>query len=67
MTGLVFCEQLSNEPDVAKVLVVLVTSQRLSDDERRRLAANRVVLSKSALTGELLRTTIGQVTAGTTA
>ena len=67
MTGLDFCEQLSNEPDVAKVPVVLVTSQRLSDDERRRLGANRVVLPKSALTRELLRTTIEQVTAGATA
>ena len=67
MTGLDFCDQLSNEPDVAKVPVVLVTSQRLTDDERRRLGSHRVVLPKSALTRELLRTTIEQVTAGSTA
>ena len=63
MTGLDFCERLVEEPDVARVPVVIVTSQRLSDDERRRFGPNRVVLSKSALTRELLRTTIEQVVA----
>ena len=61
MTGFDFCDRLTEEPDTAAVPVVIVTSQRLSDDERQRFGPDRVVLSKSALTRELLRRTIDQV------
>jgi signal transduction histidine kinase/CheY-like chemotaxis protein len=61
MTGIDVCERLEQEPDVAHVPVVLVTSQRLTDDERQRFGTDRLVLSKSNLTRELLRTTIQRV------
>jgi CheY-like chemotaxis protein/nitrogen-specific signal transduction histidine kinase len=61
MTGIDVCERLGQEPDVAHVPVVLVTSQRLTEDERQRFGPDRIVLSKSNLTRELLRTTIQRV------
>jgi signal transduction histidine kinase/CheY-like chemotaxis protein len=67
MTGIDLCERLEREPDVAQVPVVLVTSQRLTEDERQRFGPDRVVLSKSNLTRELLRTTIQRVVAATPA
>jgi signal transduction histidine kinase/CheY-like chemotaxis protein len=61
MSGLDFCARLMDEPAVAGVPVVMMTSQRLSEEERQRFGPDRVVLSKSALTRELLRTTIDRV------
>jgi CheY-like chemotaxis protein len=66
MTGIDLCDRLGQDPSVAKVPVVVVTSERLTDEERRRFGRDRVVLSKSALTRELLRTTIERVLAGPT-
>jgi len=45
----------------ADVPVVLITSQLLTDEERRRFGTDRTVLSKSGLTRETLRTTIRRV------
>jgi signal transduction histidine kinase/CheY-like chemotaxis protein len=58
MTGLDVYERLGEEPSMADVPVVIVTSQRLSDDDRRRFRSEPIVLSKSSLTRDLLRTTI---------
>jgi len=63
MTGIDVCERLGEEPSTASVPVVLVTSHRLSDDERRRFGSKRTLLSKSGLTREVLRTTIQSVIA----
>ena len=46
------------DPATAAVPVVVVTSQRLSDDDQRRLSAAKAVLSKSALTRSMLRSAI---------
>jgi signal transduction histidine kinase/CheY-like chemotaxis protein len=65
MTGLDVYERLGDEPSVADVPVVIVTSQRLSDDDRRRFRSEPIVLSKSSLTRDLLRTTIDRALATT--
>jgi signal transduction histidine kinase/CheY-like chemotaxis protein len=65
MTGLDVYERLGDEPSVADVPVVIVTSQRLSDDDRRRFRTEPIVLAKSALTRDLLRTTIDRALATT--
>jgi hypothetical protein len=46
------------------VPVIVVISQRLSDDDYRRLSAAKTVLSKSALTREGLRSAIASALAG---
>jgi CheY-like chemotaxis protein len=61
MTGIALSERLGQEASTAKTPVVLVTSQRLTDDERTRFGRDRIVLSKSVLTRDLLRSTIEQV------
>jgi signal transduction histidine kinase/CheY-like chemotaxis protein len=58
MTGYDLFERLRQDPATAGVPVVVVTSQRLSDDDQRRLSAATAVLSKSALTRSTLRSAI---------
>ena len=58
MTGFDVFERLRDDPTTARVPVVVVTSQRLSDDDQRRLSAATAVLSKSSLTRNVLRTAI---------
>ena len=58
MTGFDLFELLRQDPATARVPVVVVTSQRLSDDEHRRLAEAKAVLSKAALTRNALRSAI---------
>src|SRR6185436_15016689 len=61
MNGIDVCDRLREEPSTADVPVVLVTSQRLTDDERNRFGTTRTVLSKSGLTRDVLRSTIQRV------
>jgi CheY-like chemotaxis protein len=63
MTAIDFCERLRRDPSVANVPVVLITSEPPTDEERLRFGPDRVVLSKSDLTRDLLRTTIDRVLA----
>ena len=58
MTGIEAHDRLRQDPTVAGVPVVLVTSQTLSTDDRERLAAVGPVLSKSTLTRERLRAAV---------
>jgi signal transduction histidine kinase/CheY-like chemotaxis protein len=58
MTGFDLFERLRQDPATARVPVVVVTSQRLSEDDQRRLSAAKAVLSKSTLTRNVLRTAI---------
>jgi CheY-like chemotaxis protein len=58
MTGFDVFDRLRGDPMTAAVPVLVVTSQRLSEDDRRRLAAARGVLSKSTLTRNALRSAI---------
>jgi signal transduction histidine kinase/DNA-binding response OmpR family regulator len=60
MSGLDVCEQLRDDPRTARVPVILVTSQQLSMEERRRFGVDRAVLSKSLLTRDVLRGAIEQ-------
>jgi signal transduction histidine kinase/CheY-like chemotaxis protein len=65
MTGFDVFARLRQDPATAGVPVVVVTSQRLSADDHERLASAQAVLSKSALTRNLLRSTIASaVTSG---
>ncbi|HZT77015.1 MAG TPA: ATP-binding protein [Vicinamibacterales bacterium] len=63
MTGFDVFERLRRDPSTSAVPVVVITSQRLTDDDRRRLSAATSVLSKSALTRESLRTAIAHAVA----
>jgi signal transduction histidine kinase/CheY-like chemotaxis protein len=58
MTGFDLLERFRQDPATARVPVVVVTSQRLSDDEQRRLSDAKAVLSKAALTRSALRAAI---------
>jgi signal transduction histidine kinase/CheY-like chemotaxis protein len=58
MTGLDVCDRLHNDPETARIPVVLVTSHQLSPHERRVFGGTRTVLSKSALTRDNLRSAI---------
>jgi signal transduction histidine kinase/CheY-like chemotaxis protein len=58
MTGFDLFERFRQDPATARVPVVVVTSQRLSDDEQRRLSEAKAVLSKAALTRTALRSAI---------
>ena len=58
MTGFDVFARLRQDPATAAVPVVVVTSQRLSAEDKERLASVQAVLSKSALTRNLLRSTI---------
>ena len=58
MTGFDVFDRLQGDPMTASVPVVVITSQRLSDDDRRRLAHADSVLSKATLTRDSLRMAI---------
>jgi signal transduction histidine kinase/CheY-like chemotaxis protein len=58
MTGFDLFDRLRQDPATARVPVVVVTSQRLSEDDQRRLSAAKAVLSKSTLTRNGLRSAI---------
>jgi signal transduction histidine kinase/CheY-like chemotaxis protein len=60
MSGLDVYERLRDDPRTARVPVILVTSQQLSMEERRRFGVDRAVLSKSVLTRDVLRGAIEQ-------
>jgi DNA-binding response OmpR family regulator len=64
MSGLDVCDELHREPTTARIPIVLVTSQLLSNEERRRLGVTRTVLSKSELTRERRRAAIDESLAG---
>jgi CheY-like chemotaxis protein len=66
MTGVDVCEQLRHDPQTAHTPILIVTSQRLSLDERQRLGDGAPILAKSHLTREVLRSAIRQalVTSG---
>jgi CheY-like chemotaxis protein len=61
MSGIDACERLRQLPDTADVPVILVTSQRVTEDDRRRYGAAGAILAKSALTRDGLRSAIHQV------
>lgn len=58
ISGIEVRERLRTDPATAHVPVVVVTSQRLSAEDERRLGADCAVLSKSSLTRESLRIAI---------
>jgi signal transduction histidine kinase/DNA-binding response OmpR family regulator len=58
MSGIDLCDRLRRDPRAARVPIILITSQDLSEDERRRFGADRVVISKAVLTRERLRSAI---------
>jgi signal transduction histidine kinase/CheY-like chemotaxis protein len=58
MTGFDVFERLRHDPATARVPVVVVTSQRLTEDDQRRLSEAKAVLPKSTLTRAALRTAI---------
>ena len=58
MTGFDLFERLRQDPATARVPVVVVTSQRLSEEDQQRLSAAKAVLSKSTLTRNVLRSAI---------
>ena len=60
MSGLEVYERLREDPQTARVPVILVTSQQLSMEERRRFGVDGAVLSKSVLTRDVLRGAIEQ-------
>jgi CheY-like chemotaxis protein len=60
MTGFDVFERLRCDPSTSQVPVVVITSRRLTDDDRRRLAGAETVISKSALTRDMLRTAIAR-------
>ncbi len=60
MTGFDVFDRLRDDPTTAAVPVVVVTSQRLTEEERGRLSAAQAVLSKSSLTRNSLRTAIAK-------
>jgi CheY-like chemotaxis protein len=60
MTGFDVFDRLRQDPATASVPVVIITSQRLTDDDRRRLSSADIVLSKSTLTRDRLRMAIAE-------
>ncbi|HEX5475108.1 MAG TPA: ATP-binding protein [Vicinamibacterales bacterium] len=58
MTGFDVCDRLREDPRTARVPVILVTAQQMSDDERRRVGQGLAVLSKAELTRDVLRDAI---------
>ncbi len=57
MTGVDVCERLRDDPATAGTPILLVTSQKLSSEEARRLG-EAPVLPKAQLTRDLLRSAI---------
>jgi signal transduction histidine kinase/CheY-like chemotaxis protein len=64
MTGVDVCERLEQDPAVRQVPVIVVTSDRVSAEERHRLGRSRAILSKSSLTRDALRVAIEHALAG---
>ena len=60
MTGFDVFDRLRDDPSTARVPVVVITSQRLSDVDHQRLSSANGVLSKSTLTRESLRMAIAR-------
>ena len=60
MTGFDVLDRLQRDPATSRVPVVIITSQRLTDGDRRRLSAADGVLSKSSLTRDSLRHAIAR-------
>jgi signal transduction histidine kinase/response regulator RpfG family c-di-GMP phosphodiesterase len=60
MTGFDVLTRLRDDPSTAAVPVVIITSQRLDDEDRRRLVAAETVLSKATLTRDSLRSAIAR-------
>ena len=67
MAGFDVFDRLRGDPTTSRVPVVVITSQRLTDDDLKRLSAADSVLSKAALTRESLRTAIAHALDQTTA
>ena len=67
MTGLDVCDRLSKDTATAHVPILVVTSQRLTAEERLRLGSGRPIISKAKLTRDSLRVAIRQAVAATTA
>lgn len=65
MSGAEVSERLRDDPATASLPIIVVTSQRLSSDDERRLGSDCPVLSKSGLTRDALRTAIRQVVSTT--
>jgi signal transduction histidine kinase/CheY-like chemotaxis protein len=63
MTGFDVFDRLRDDPTTAAVPVVVVTSHRLTQEERGRLSAAQAVLSKSSLTRNGLRSAIAKAIA----
>src|SRR4030095_5753680 len=63
MNGVDVCERLRDDPTTARTPILLVTSQRLSNEEERRLGSRPPVLSKAQLTREALRSAIREAVA----
>ena len=61
MTGWEFRERLRQRPQTATLPVIIVTSQRLTAEETRRLSADCRILPKSELTRDSLRAAINDV------
>jgi CheY-like chemotaxis protein len=65
MTGIEVCERLRRTAGLSDIPVIVITSHRLSADHRQQLGSSVMVLSKSALTRDALRSAIHQaVSAG---
>ena len=60
MTGFDVFDRLRSDPSTSRVPVVVITSQRLTGDDRQRLSSANGVLSKSTLTRDSLRTAIAR-------
>jgi signal transduction histidine kinase/CheY-like chemotaxis protein len=65
MSGADVSERLREDPTTAALPIIVVTSQRLSPDDERRLGSDCPVLSKSGLTRDALRTAIRQAVSTT--
>jgi signal transduction histidine kinase/DNA-binding response OmpR family regulator len=63
-TGLDVCDALRGREHAAAIPVILLTSQQLSLDERRRFGVTQTVLSKAALTRDALRQAIDDALSG---
>jgi CheY-like chemotaxis protein len=67
MSGAEVSERLRDDPATAALPIIVVTSQRLTSDDERRLGSDCPVLSKSGLTRDALRAAIRQAVSTTAA
>lgn len=65
MSGIDVCDRLRQSSRAARVPVILITSQELTEDERQRFGPDRIVMSKATLTRDRLRAAIGAAVSGT--